>query len=113
MSKDWKSYKPLLLPDIQNLSSIGVYEKNDGYKALKDVLKNKKKWTPENVTNEVKNAGLRGRGGAGFSTGMKWSFMPKPDGGPRYLAANGDESEPGTFKDRQIFEDNPHLFIEG
>ncbi|MEX0773374.1 MAG: NADH-quinone oxidoreductase subunit NuoF [Balneolales bacterium] len=114
MSKDWKSYKPLLLPDIKDLSSIDVYEKNGGYEALKTILKHKKKeWTPENVTNEVKSAGLRGRGGAGFSAGMKWSFMPKPDGGPRYLAANGDESEPGTFKDRQIFEDNPHLFIEG
>ncbi|MEX2640868.1 MAG: NADH-quinone oxidoreductase subunit NuoF [Balneolales bacterium] len=113
MSTDWKSYKPLLLPDIQGLSSIDVYVKNGGYEALKAVLRNKKKWTPEKVTNEVKDSGLRGRGGAGFSTGMKWSFMPKPDGGARYLAANGDESEPGTFKDRQIFEDNPHLFIEG
>ncbi|MEX0685894.1 MAG: NADH-quinone oxidoreductase subunit NuoF [Balneolales bacterium] len=113
MSTDWKSYKPLLLPDIKNLCEIGVYEKNGGYNALKTVLKNKNKWSPENVTNEVKASGLRGRGGAGFSTGMKWSFMPKPDGLPRYLAANGDESEPGTFKDRQIFENNPHLFIEG
>ncbi len=111
---DWKTYKPLLLPNVKNLHEIDVYEKNGGYKALRTVLKNKdSKWTKENVTNEVKSAGLRGRGGAGFNTGLKWSFMPKPDGGPRYIAANGDESEPGTFKDRQIFEYNPHLFIEG
>jgi len=111
---DWKTYKPLLLPNIKNLHEIDVYEKNGGYKALRTVLENKdSKWTKENVTNEVKSAGLRGRGGAGFNTGLKWSFMPKPDGGPRYIAANGDESEPGTFKDRQIFEYNPHLFIEG
>ncbi len=111
---DWKSYKLLLLPNIKNLHRIDVYEKNGGYKALRTVLKNKdSKWTKENVTNEVKSAGLRGRGGAGFNTGLKWSFMPKPDGRPRYIAANGDESEPGTFKDRQIFEYNPHLFIEG
>ena len=111
---DWKSHKPLLIPNIKNLHQIDVYEKNGGYKALRTVLENKdSKWTKENVTNEVKNAGLRGRGGAGFNTGLKWSFMPKPDGRPRYIAANGDESEPGTFKDRQIFEYNPHLFIEG
>ena len=111
---DWKSHKLLLLPNIKNLHQIDVYEKNGGYKALRTVLENKdSKWTKENVTNEVKSAGLRGRGGAGFNTGLKWSFMPKPDGRPRYIAANGDESEPGTFKDRQIFEYNPHLFIEG
>jgi NADH-quinone oxidoreductase subunit F len=113
MSTDWKSYSPLLIPNIKNLHEIDVYEKNGGYGALKKILKDKSTYSPENVTNTVKNAGLRGRGGAGFNTGLKWSFMPKPDGGPRYLAANGDESEPGTFKDRVIFEYNPHLFIEG
>lgn len=114
MSLDWKSYAPVLLPKIKDLHTIEVYEKNGGYQALKNVLADQKgKWAPENVATEVKNAGLRGRGGAGFNTGLKWSFMPKPDGKPRYLAANGDESEPGTFKDRQIFEYNPHAFIEG
>ena len=114
MSIDWKSYTPLLLPKIKDLHQIEIYEKNGGYQALKNVLADQKgKWAPENVATEVKNAGLRGRGGAGFNTGLKWSFMPKPDGKPRYLAANGDESEPGTFKDRQIFEYNPHSFIEG
>lgn len=114
MSTDWKSYKPLLIPNIKGLHQIEVYEQHGGYGALKKILAEKSgAWTSENVINEVKNSGLRGRGGAGFNTGLKWSFMPKPDGGPRYIAANGDESEPGTFKDRQIFEYNPHLFIEG
>ncbi len=111
---DWKSYEPVLLPGIKNLAQIDVYEKNGGYNALRTIFENRdSKWTRENVVNEVKSANLKGRGGAGFNAGLKWSFMPKPDGGPRYLAANGDESEPGTFKDRQIFEYNPHLFIEG
>ncbi|MCH8567637.1 MAG: NADH-quinone oxidoreductase subunit NuoF [Balneolales bacterium] len=110
MSVDWKNFEPVLLPKIPVLHKIDVYEKNGGYDQLKKVLKD---WTPEKVTNEVKAANIRGRGGAGFNAGLKWSFMPKPDGGPRYIAANGDESEPGTFKDRQIFEYNPHLFIEG
>lgn len=113
MNIDWKSYKPILIPNIRDLHKIDVYEKNDGYGALKKILSNQSEFTPEKVTNTVKDSGLRGRGGAGFNTGLKWSFMPKPDGGPRYIAANGDESEPGTFKDRVIFEYNPHLFIEG
>jgi NADH-quinone oxidoreductase subunit F len=114
MAIDWKNYQPLLIPGIKDLHKIDVFEQNGGYGALKKVLADQAgAWTKVNVTNEVKNAGLRGRGGAGFNTGLKWSFMPKPDGGPRYIAANGDESEPGTFKDRKIFEYNPHLFIEG
>jgi NADH-quinone oxidoreductase subunit F len=112
MNTDWKSYEPLLIPNIKQLHKIDVYEKNGGYEQLKKVLKDKKH-TPETLINEVKAANIRGRGGAGFNAGLKWSFMPKPDGGPRYIAANGDESEPGTFKDRVIFERNPHLFIEG
>lgn len=112
MSVDWKNFTPLLIPKTPNLHQIDVYEKNGGYEALKKVLKSSE-WTPESVVNEVKAANIRGRGGAGFNAGLKWSFMPKPDGGPRYLACNGDESEPGTFKDRKIFEFNPHLFIEG
>lgn len=110
---DWKNYEPLIIPDVPNLHKMDVYEDNDGYKALKDILGDQNKWSRENVTNEVKAANIRGRGGAGFNAGLKWSFMPKPDGRPRYLACNGDESEPGTFKDRNIFEFNPHLFIEG
>ena len=113
MSNDWKSYKPLLIPAIPDLHEISVYEKNNGYQALKKILKDRKTWTPANVVNEVKTANIRGRGGAGFNAGLKWSFMPEPDGKPRYLACNGDESEPGTFKDRKIFEFNPHQFIEG
>ncbi len=113
MNIDWKNYKPILIPAIKDLHKIDVYEKNGGYKALKKVLSGKSKMTPEEVVNEVKDANIRGRGGAGFNAGLKWSFMPKPDGGPRYLACNGDESEPGTFKDRKIFEYNPHSFIEG
>ncbi|MFU8859998.1 MAG: NADH-quinone oxidoreductase subunit NuoF [Cyclonatronaceae bacterium] len=110
--QDWRTYEPLLIPAIKELHKIDVYEKNGGYQQLKKVLTDKEQ-TPESVATTVKNANLRGRGGAGFNAGLKWSFMPKPDGGPRYIAANGDESEPGTFKDRMIFEFNPHLFIEG
>jgi NADH-quinone oxidoreductase subunit F len=113
MSFDWKSYQPQLIPNIPDFHKIEVYEKNGGYEQLTKILKNQTEFSPEAVTTIVKNSGLRGRGGAGFNTGLKWSFMPKPDGGPRYLAANGDESEPGTFKDRTIFEFNPHSFIEG
>jgi NADH-quinone oxidoreductase subunit F len=68
---------------------------------------------PEEVTDEVKKSNLRGRGGACFPTGLKWTFMPKQTTKPKYLCVNGDESEPGTFKDRQIFELNPHMLIEG
>jgi NADH-quinone oxidoreductase subunit F len=69
--------------------------------------------TPEPIVDEVKASGLRGRGGAGFPTGMKWSFMPKDDGKPHYLCCNADESEPGTFKDREILRWTPHALIEG
>ncbi|MGM0589336.1 MAG: NADH-quinone oxidoreductase subunit NuoF [Bacteroidota bacterium] len=112
MAQDWKSYEPVLIPNIPNLHKIDVYEENGGYEALKKVVQGDD-WTPDKVVNEVKEANIRGRGGAGFNAGLKWSFMPEPDGGPRYLACNGDESEPGTFKDRKIFEYNPHTFIEG
>ena len=69
--------------------------------------------TPEQVLEEVKASGLRGRGGAGFPTGMKWSFLAKPEGIPRHLIVNADESEPGTFKDRYLMEYIPHILIEG
>lgn len=111
--ENWRTYQKVLLPDTPNLHKIDVYEKNGGYTALKSVLSDAK-WTPKAVVDEVKAANIRGRGGAGFNAGLKWSFMPpKKEGVPRYLACNGDESEPGTIKDRRIFEYNPHLFIEG
>jgi NADH-quinone oxidoreductase subunit F len=99
----------LILPDIPNLHRIDVYEQHGGYSALRKALTMK----PEEVTDEVKKSNLRGRGGACFPTGLKWTFMPKNSVKPKYLCVNGDESEPGTFKDRQIFEFNPHLLIEG
>ncbi len=111
--ENWREYKKLILPDTPNLHKIDVYEKEGGYKTLEKVL-TESKWDPKSVIDEVKKANIRGRGGAGFNAGLKWSFMPpKKEGVPRYLACNGDESEPGTHKDRRIFEYNPHLFIEG
>ncbi|MCB9231152.1 MAG: NADH-quinone oxidoreductase subunit NuoF [Bacteroidia bacterium] len=111
--ENWRNYTKVLIPDIPNLNQIDVYQKNGGYEQLKEVLTSGK-WNPKSVTDEVKAANIRGRGGAGFNAGLKWSFMPpKVEGLPRYLACNGDESEPGTFKDRRIFMFNPHLFIEG
>jgi NADH-quinone oxidoreductase subunit F len=83
--------------------------KRGGYEALKKAIA----MAPDEIINEVKASGLRGRGGAGFPTGMKWSFMPKDDGKPHYLCCNADESEPGTFKDREILRWTPHALIEG
>ncbi len=100
----------IILKDIPDLDKIDVYISNGGYSALKKVLTGMK---PDEVIEEVKNSGLRGRGGACFSTGMKWGFMPKGNEKPKFLCCNGDESEPGSFKDREIFEKNPHQFIEG
>ncbi|HJP19635.1 MAG TPA: NADH-quinone oxidoreductase subunit NuoF [Nitrospinota bacterium] len=90
--------------------TLKVYLKNGGYEASKKVLK---KMKPEEVTEEIKKSGLRGRGGAGFPTGLKWTFMPKGNEKPKYIGCNSDESEPGTFKDRQIIENEPHQLIEG
>src|SRR5438876_6219501 len=97
-----------ILPDIPQLHHIDVYEGHQGYQALRKVLGMK----PEDVIEEVKKSNLRGRGGACFPTGLKWSFMPKESDKPKYLCCNGDESESGSFKDRQIFEFNHHVFIE-
>lgn len=99
----------LILPDIPNLSDIEVYIQNGGYNQYREALK----LSPDAITNEIKKSKLRGRGGACFPTGLKWTFMPKDTNKPKYLAVNGDESEPGSFKDRQIFEYNPHQLIEG
>ncbi|HEX4859093.1 MAG TPA: NADH-quinone oxidoreductase subunit NuoF [Usitatibacteraceae bacterium] len=87
------------------------YESRAGYQALRKILKEGIK--PEDVTAEVKKSALRGRGGAGFPTGLKWSFMPRVFPGPKYLVCNTDEGEPGTFKDRDIIRYNPHILIEG
>ncbi|MCE1163970.1 MAG: NADH-quinone oxidoreductase subunit NuoF [Bacteroidetes bacterium] len=100
----------IILKDIKDFHRIDVYESNGGYSALKKALK---EMSPDDVTNEVKASNLRGRGGACFPTGLKWTFMPKNSDKPKYLCCNGDESEPGSFKDREIFERNPHQFIEG
>ncbi len=99
----------IVLPKIKDLHNVDVYVANGGYSAYRKALA----MTPDQVTDEVKKSGLRGRGGACFPTGLKWSFMPKGNEKPKYLAINGDESEPGSFKDRQIFEENPHQLIEG
>ncbi len=90
--------------------SLQDYERTGGYQALRKVLG---KIAPAEVTEMVKKSGLRGRGGAGFPTGIKWSFLPKDYRGPRYLCCNADESEPGTFKDRQLMERDPHQMLEG
>jgi len=95
---------------IEGIRNYDVYRKNGGYSSVEKALKT---MSPDDVTNEVKKSGLRGRGGAGFPTGMKWSFLVKPEGVPRYLVCNADESEPGTFKDRFLMEFIPHLLIEG
>lgn len=95
------------VPGIQGLD---VYRKMGGYASVEKVLKT---MSPDNVLDEMKKSGIRGRGGAGFPTWRKWSFLAKPEGVPRYLICNADESEPGTFKDRWLMEKLPHLLIEG
>src|SRR6186713_3284492 len=96
--------------DVPGIQSYDVYRSKGGYASVEKALKT---MTPDTVLEEVKKSGLRGRGGAGFPTGMKWSFLAKPEGVPRYLVCNADESEPGTFKDRYLMERIPHLLIEG
>src|SRR5882724_2837374 len=104
--------KKLLLEHINEpgLQSFEVYRKKGGYASVEKALKTMK---PDDVTEEVKKSGLRGRGGAGFPAGMKWSFIDKKSEKPRYLVVNADESEPGTFKDRYLMEKIPHILIEG
>src|SRR5262245_57278874 len=94
---------------IPNLTSIDVYESAGGYQGLRKALT----LQPAEITEIVKKSGLRGRGGAGFPTGVKWGFVPKNTGKPVYLCVNADESEPGTFKDRLIIEKDPHQMLEG
>jgi NADH-quinone oxidoreductase subunit F len=93
----------------QGATNIDRYLELDGYKAVRKALG----MQPDAIINEVKTSGLRGRGGAGFNTGLKWSFVPKTAAKPKYILCNGDESEPGTCKDRLIFEHDPHSVIEG
>src|SRR6202789_3428662 len=95
---------------IPNSRSIDVYLQTEGYKALEKALK---QMTPETIIDEMKKSSLRGRGGAGFPTGMKWSFVPKDNPKPKYVLCNADESEPGTSKDRPLLEMDPHQVIEG
>lgn len=84
-------------------------KKMNGYTAAKKALA----MQPDDIINEVKKSNLRGRGGAGFPTGMKWGFIPKQSAKPKYVVCNADESEPGTFKDRDIMRYTPHLLLEG
>jgi NADH-quinone oxidoreductase subunit F len=95
--------------DIPDIKELSVYQESGGFEAFKQVVTSMK---PGEVTEVVKASGLRGRGGAGFPTGLKWSFMDN-ENWPHYVVANADESEPGTFKDREIMESNPFQFIEG
>lgn len=95
---------------VEGIRTYEVYRREGGYRSVEKALKT---MTPEEITEEVKKSGLRGRGGAGFPTGLKWSFLAKPEGIPRYLVVNADESEPGTFKDRYLMEFIPHLLVEG
>lgn len=95
---------------VQGIETIDVFKQKGGYQAVEKAIK---KMTPDEVTEEVKKSGIRGRGGAGFPMGMKWSFLAKPEGVPRYLVCNADESEPGTFKDHYLMWKSPHTLIEG
>jgi len=103
---------PLLFKDIDtpNLTALEVYRRGGGYETAAATVG---KTPAEQVIEVVKASGLRGRGGAGFPTGLKWGFVPKASPKPRYIVCNADESEPGTFKDRELMEKNPHLLLEG
>lgn len=108
------AFEPILtrIVGMENSHTLAVFEGAGGYQALKKGLK---EFSQTELTDEVKASQLRGRGGAGFPAGVKWGFLPSQEAnpGPRYLVCNADESEPGTFKDRVILRDNPHLLLEG
>ncbi|MFL5731165.1 MAG: NADH-quinone oxidoreductase subunit NuoF [Cytophagaceae bacterium] len=95
--------------NVPGINTFDVYRSKGGYNSVEKALK----MTPDEVMEEVKKSGLRGRGGAGFPSGMKWSFLDRKSSKPRYLVCNADESEPGTFKDRYLMEHIPHILIEG
>src|SRR5579885_3212845 len=103
--------KKILLEHINvpGIDTYNVYREKGGYRSVEKALKMK----PDDVVEEVKKSGLRGRGGAGFPTGMKWSFIDKKTPNPHYLVCNADESEPGTFKDRYLMQHLPHALVEG
>src|SRR6266496_6405338 len=105
------NYKPILLPHPGRATPVWLeeYQSEGGYKGWEKAVK---EMTPKDVVEEVKASGLRGRGGAGFPAGLKWGFVP-PIPGPKYMVCNADESEPGTFKDREIMEIEPHMLVEG
>jgi len=104
------STKLLLANDhVEGIRFFEAYRRTGGYASVEKAFK----MSQGDIVEEVKKSGLRGRGGAGFPTGLKWSFLAKPEGVPRYLVCNADESEPGTFKDRYLMEFIPHLLIEG
>ena len=104
-------FEPVLTRYVKEPGSytLDIYVADGGYQALRKAAA----MPPEAIIDEVKKSGLRGRGGAGFPTGMKWGFVPKDNPKPKYLLINADESEPGTFKDHVLLERNPHLLIEG
>src|SRR3982751_125275 len=103
--------EPLQLKRVhmENGHTLKVYQDTGGYASLKKALQ----MSPADIIEEVKKSALRGRGGAGFPTGMKWSFVPKDSPKPKYVVCNADESEPGSFKDRYLMERDPHSMIEG
>jgi NADH-quinone oxidoreductase subunit F len=95
--------------DQERSWTLETYHRHDGYVALRTALG----MAPEDIVSLIKDSGLRGRGGAGFPTGMKWGFIPQGDGKPHYLVVNADESEPGTCKDIPLMLANPHELVEG
>jgi len=105
-------YQPVLLANVEKTDSekITTYLSNNGYQAARLALTAR---NPNEIIDEVKKSGLRGRGGAGFPAGLKWSFIPKDPDIPKYVVVNADEGEPGTFKDRILIEKDPHQIIEG
>ena len=105
---------PQIMADLDGKNwRLKDYEARGGYQAIRKILAGEGGMTPDQVVAEVKTSGLRGRGGAGFPTGLKWSFMPRQFPGQKYLVCNSDEGEPGTCKDRDILAFNPHIVIEG
>src|SRR5581483_12461592 len=104
-------FEPVLLARVgrPESASLETYQRDGGYQALKKALA----MSPEDVINVVKDSGLRGRGGAGFPTGVKWTFLPKGHPGPVYLCVNADESEPCTYNNRILMEKDPHQVLEG
>ncbi len=105
-------FEKVLLKNAEKPDAHGIkaYEAAGGYQALAKVVR---ELSPDGLIELVKDSNLRGRGGAGFPTGLKWGFVPKDSDKPKYLCCNADESEPGTFKDRVIMEGDPHMMLEG